>query len=115
MKQRVSELGRLDGKAVQKCTYLAESEKNTPVNLTNHSYWDLESRGKTAVLDRALRLNCSRCVPVDGDRLIPNGEAVEVGGTAMVFTWRNPIGCDETARTSGNVTIGGFTAVDLSP
>lgn len=65
--------------------YAAETDKQTPVNLTNHTYWNLESGGGTTVLDHELRLYCSRFIPVD-DTLIPTGEINSVSGTAMDFT-----------------------------
>ena len=54
----------------------------TPVNLTNHCYWNL--RGKGSVLDHRLRLRASRFLVTD-DTLIPAGELAEVIGTPMDF------------------------------
>ena len=73
--------------------YAAESDRKTPVNLTNHTYWNLEGPLTTKILDHELRLHCSRYIPVD-ETLIPTGEMAEVSGTAMDFTSRKRIGGD---------------------
>ncbi len=73
--------------------YIAETDRRTPVNLTNHTYWNLDGPGGTTVLDHELRLHCSRYIPVD-ETLIPTGEMMDVSGTAMDFTSRKRIGSE---------------------
>jgi aldose 1-epimerase len=71
--------------------YEATTDKDTPVNLTNHSYWNLAGRGD--ILGQVLTLNAARFTPVD-DTLIPNGRIEAVAGTPMDFTKAKPIGRD---------------------
>jgi len=72
-----------------KMTYRATTDKPTPVNLTNHSYFNL--RGEGDILGHELTLYASRMTPVDKG-LIPTGEFASVGGTPFDFRSPIPIG-----------------------
>ena len=78
---------------VQSFEYWAETDKPTPINLTNHAYWNLAGAGSGGVLPHELMLNCSYYIVVD-ESLIPTGEIRPVKGTPMDFTKRKPIGRD---------------------
>src|SRR5215213_260183 len=71
--------------------YRATTERDTIVNLTNHSYFNL--RGAGTILDHELTLNADHFTPVSED-LIPTGEIKPVEGTPMDFRKAKAIGSD---------------------
>ncbi len=64
--------------------YKAESDQDTIINLTNHSYFNLNIKNGN-ILDHDLQMDCSGYTPVD-DSSIPKGGVKEVKGTAYDFT-----------------------------
>ncbi|MFN5707293.1 MAG: aldose epimerase family protein [Planctomycetota bacterium] len=89
------------GKLIAKVTYTltdknefiiefrASTDKATPVNLTNHNYWNLSGSG--TIRDHELKLAASRYLPVDATA-IPTGEMAAVAGTPFDFAEFTPIG-----------------------
>lgn len=69
--------------------YTATTDARTPVNLTNHSYFNLGLRGHH--YSHVLSLAAARFTPVD-DTLIPTGDIVSVAGTPLDFTAPTAIG-----------------------
>lgn len=65
--------------------YQAETDQPTPVNLTQHSYFNLEGEGSGRIADHRLMLAASTFTPVDAT-LIPTGERRAVAGTPFDFT-----------------------------
>jgi aldose 1-epimerase len=74
-----------------KLDYSATTDKDTVVNLTNHSYFNLAGQGKGDVLGNMLTLQASKFTPVDAG-LIPTGELKPVAGTPFDFTKSTAVG-----------------------
>ena len=76
-----------------KLTFTAQTDKATVINLTNHSYFNLNGEGNGDILGHVLKLNASTYLPTD-DTLIPLGEEEPVAGTPMDFLEPKEIGKD---------------------
>ena len=79
--------------------YRASSDKPTPLNLTQHSYWNLAGAdSKVDTLDHELMINGDKYLPIDR-ALLPTGEIDPVAATPFDFRDGKTIGKDIKARS----------------
>jgi aldose 1-epimerase len=74
----------LDGANALRIHYRATCDRPTPINLTNHSYFNLAGHGAGEIGGHELQVFASRFTPVD-QTLIPTGELASVEGTPLDF------------------------------
>ncbi|MDO4284885.1 MAG: aldose epimerase family protein [Eubacteriales bacterium] len=98
-------------------SYHAQSDQETLINLTNHSYFNLAGHGAGSVLEQELKLFCSHYTPVVKGA-IPTGEIRSVEGSPFDFTQSKTIGkeidadCEQLALVGGydhNFCVDGYT------
>jgi len=80
----------LSGEALR-IEYSAATDKDTVLNLTNHSYFNLKGQGNGDVMGHVLKIDASRFTPVDAN-LIPTGELKAVEGTPLDFRTPHALG-----------------------
>lgn len=87
--------------------YHAVSDKRTILNLTNHSYFNLEGHAKGSIENHQLWLGASRYTPADAGS-IPTGEIAGVKGTPMDFTVPKKVGAEIDADFEQLAFAGGY-------
>jgi aldose 1-epimerase len=74
-------------------TYEATTDMATPVNLTNHAYWNLSARPRDTILAHRVRLHPGHYLPTDEGQ-IPTGEVAPVEGDPHDFRSPKSVGED---------------------
>lgn len=88
-------------------TYRAKSDKKTPFNPTNHSFFNLSGNPDKDVLGTTLTINAQRVTAVSDD-LIPTGAFIQVAGGPLDFRSPKPLGQDMFAQDHLIQLCGGF-------
>lgn len=88
-------------------TYEGTSDKDTIVNLTNHSYFNLAGHKSGKILDHKVIIKSNAFTPTN-DNLIPMGEVMEVAGTPMDFRNLKRIGDEIDADFKPIQIAGGY-------
>ena len=90
-----------------KIDYTGTSDKNTIINMTNHTYFNLKGHGKGDILDHELWLKAKTfTMPDDGG--IPTGEIADVAGTPLDFTIMKPIRKDNDITNPIMALVNGY-------
>lgn len=95
-----------DGVALLRIDYDAQTDADTVVNLTNHSYFNLNGGGGT-ILDHQLLVHAASYTENDSDCL-PTGVVAPVAGTPFDFRAFKPIGLDIAADHPQVAMFGGY-------
>ncbi|MDQ8039442.1 MAG: aldose epimerase family protein [Rickettsiella sp.] len=92
-----------------KITFEGKTDQITPVDLTNHAYWNLAGAGCGTVLDHVLQVFADHYVVTDND-LLPTGQLAEVNDTP--FDFRQPHHLGERIN---DTSIGGYDLCFILP
>lgn len=87
--------------------YHASTDQDTVINMTNHSYFNLEGQASDSVLEQQVWLAADAFTATDGE-LIPTGEIVSVDGTPMDFRQWRTLGADIEADYEPLKLAGGY-------
>ena len=90
-----------------KIHYYAIPDQDTLLNMTNHSYFNLEGQSSGSMLEQTLCLNASTFTEGNAETC-PTGRILPVAGTPMDFTRAKPIGRDIQAEYSQLQMCGGY-------
>lgn len=94
-------IATLDRNGTLSISYEAESDFRTPLNLTNHAYFNLAGEGSGTILNHDLMLRCGQYLSADPALIPLPGGPVDVTGTAFDFRMQKRIGKDIGKELSG--------------
>ncbi len=104
-----------DDNSCLRIDYKAKTDADTVVNLTNHSYFNLDGEGNGTVYDQTLKLNCPAMVPIN-ENLIPTGEIRPITkNTPFDFSEGKKIGQDIEANDEQLKIAAGYDHTLLLP
>lgn len=89
------------------CEFTATTDKTTLINMSNHSYFNLDLANQTDILNHQLQINAAQVTLLNKD-LIPTGEVADVAGTAFDFTQTKAIGRDINMQDEQLKLAGGY-------
>ena len=87
--------------------YAAASDEDTVINLTNHSYFNLNGHDGENILRHALQIDAESFTETDREG-IPTGKILNVAGTALDFRKAKEIGADIFSKETPIVNAGGY-------
>jgi len=85
--------------------YMAQCDQDTPINLTNHNYFNLGGHNHGEITDHTLQIFSDKITPID-NTLIPTGELMAVEGTPLDFRVPAKIG-DGINSNHQQILLGG--------
>ncbi|MFO8063974.1 MAG: aldose epimerase family protein [Spirochaetia bacterium] len=74
-------------------TYEATTDQATPINLTNHSYWNLSAQPSRTIREHIVRIDPGHYLPT-GEGQIPTGDVASVDGDPHDFRTKKAVGAD---------------------
>lgn len=90
-----------------KIEYHAEPDADTIINLTNHSYFNLDGHASGSILDHSIQLDSDFYTQADAES-IPTGDLIDVTGTPMDFRTGRVIGKDIDSTYEATQLAGGY-------